>query len=67
MRILKYGALLCVCLLIVLTGYLAMQSIQLEGGSLKTCLLLSAPLLIWLAYQKVSLFAEKSTTERKLP
>ncbi|ECI4151930.1 hypothetical protein ACX13C_25995 [Klebsiella oxytoca] len=67
MRILKYGALLCVCLLIVLTGYLAMQSIQLEGASLKTCLLLSAPLLIWLAYQKVSLFAEKSTTERKLP
>lgn len=67
MRILKYGALLCVCLLIVLTGYLAMRSIQLEGASLKTCLLLSAPLLIWLAYQKVSLFAEKSTTERKLP
>lgn len=67
MRILKYGALLCVCLLIVLTGYLVMRSIQLEGASLKTCVLLSAPLLIWLAYQKVSLFAEKSTTERKLP
>lgn len=65
MRILKYGALLCVCLLIVLTGYLAMRSIQLEGGSLKTCVLLSAPYFIWLAYLKASLFAEKITTERK--
>ncbi|EHB7806972.1 hypothetical protein JY851_004322 [Salmonella enterica] len=65
MRVLKYGALMCVCLLIVLTGYLAMRSIQLEGASFKTCVLMSAPLLIWLAYQKVSLFTEKYATKRK--
>jgi len=46
-------------------GYLAMRSIQLEGASLKTCVLMSAPLLIWLAYQKVSLFTEKYATKRK--
>ena len=65
MRVLKYGALMYVCLLIVLTGYLAIRSIQLEGASLKTCVLMSAPLLIWLAYQKACLFVQKSTTERK--
>lgn len=65
MRVLKYGALMCVCLLIVLMGYLAIRSIQLEGASLKTCMLISAPFLIWLAYQKACLLAEKITTERK--
>lgn len=65
MRVLKYGALMCVCLLIVLTGYLAMRSIQLEGASLKTCALISAPFLIWQAYQKACFFVQKSTTERK--
>ncbi|EAW2451554.1 hypothetical protein AHU44_22765 [Salmonella enterica subsp. diarizonae] len=65
MRVLKYGALMCVCLLVVLTGYLAMRSIQLEGASLKNCALMSAPFLIWLAYQKACLFVQKFTTERK--
>ncbi|EBE4178358.1 hypothetical protein M1740_20910 [Salmonella enterica subsp. enterica serovar Montevideo] len=65
MRVLKYGALMCVCLLIVLMGYLAMRSIQLEGASLKTCVLISAPFLIWLAYQKACLFVQKFTTGRK--
>lgn len=65
MRVLKYGALMCVCLLVVMTGYLAMRSFQLEGSSLKTCALISAPFLIWLAYQKACLFVQKSTTERK--
>lgn len=65
MRVLKYGVLMCICFLIVLTGYLAMRSIQLEGASLKTCALMSAPFLIWLAYQKACLFVQKSTTERR--
>ncbi|EEA8822830.1 hypothetical protein GMF55_20245 [Salmonella enterica] len=65
MRVLKYGALMCVCLLIVLMGYLAMRSIQLEGASLKTCVLILAPFLIWLAYQKACLFVQEFTTGRK--
>lgn len=65
MRFLKNGVLICVCLLIYLAGFLALRRFQSEGARLKTCALLSAPLLIWLAYQKVSLFAEKYATERK--
>lgn len=45
MRVLKYDALMCAGLLIVPTGYLAMRSTQLEGGSLKTCALMSVPFL----------------------
>lgn len=58
MRVLKYGVLICV-------AALAYLSFLAEGASLKTCVLMSAPFLIWLAYQKVSLFAQKFTTERK--
>ena len=65
MRVLKYGVLICVAVLVCLTGYLALRSFQVEGASLKTCALISAPFLILLAYQKVSLFAQKFTTGRK--
>lgn len=65
MRVLNAGVLICVAVLVCLTGYLSLRSFQSEGASLKTCVLMSAPFLIWLAYQKVSLFAEKITTERK--
>lgn len=65
MRVLKYGVLICVAALVYLTGYLSIRSFLAEGASLKTCTLMSAPFLIWLAYQKVSLFAQKFTTERK--
>ncbi|HCM1918453.1 TPA: hypothetical protein N3A33_004466, partial [Salmonella enterica subsp. salamae serovar 28:r:e,n,z15] len=50
MRVLKYGVLICVASLIWLTGYLSLRSFQAEGGSLKTCALMSGPFLIWLAY-----------------
>lgn len=66
MRVLKYGVLICVAALVCLTGYLSLRSFQAEGGSLKTCALMSGSFLIWLAYQKVSLFAQKFTTGRKL-
>ncbi|SUY95294.1 Uncharacterised protein [Citrobacter freundii] len=65
MRVLKYGVLICVASLVWLTGYLSLRSFQAEGGSLKTYALMSGPFLIWLAYQKVSLFAQKFTTGRK--
>ncbi|EBX8239657.1 hypothetical protein CC757_18655 [Salmonella enterica subsp. enterica serovar Newport] len=65
MRVLKYGVLICVAALVYLTGYLSLRSFLAEGASLKTCALMLAPPLIWLAYQKVCLFAEKITTERK--
>lgn len=65
MRVLKYGALNCVASLVYLVGYLSLRSFQAEGGSLKTCALMSGPFLIWLPYQKVSLFAQKFTTGRK--
>ncbi len=61
----KYGVLIYVCLLTGLMGYLAMRSIHLEGASLKTCVLMLVPLLIWLAYLKVSAFAEKYATKMK--
>ncbi|EAQ9101673.1 hypothetical protein ACFK5S_004350 [Salmonella enterica subsp. enterica serovar Saintpaul] len=65
MRVLNAGVLICVAVLVCLTGYLSLISFQSEGASLKTCALMSAPFLIWLAYQKARLFAEKITTERK--
>ncbi|PLC60465.1 hypothetical protein B9P82_24710 [Citrobacter sp. L55] len=65
MRVLKYGVLICVAILVCLTGYLSLRSFQAEGASLKTCALMSGPPLIWLSYQKVSLFAQKFMTERK--
>ncbi|HFR8653471.1 hypothetical protein [Escherichia coli] len=65
MRVLNAGVLICVAVLVCLTGYLSLRSFQSEGASLKTCVLMSAPFLIWLAYQKACLFAEKITTERK--
>ncbi|WP_370605769.1 hypothetical protein [Citrobacter braakii] len=65
MRVLKYGVLICVASLVCLTGYLSLLSFLAEGASLKTCALMLAPPLIWLAYQKVSLFAQKFTTGRK--
>lgn len=65
MRVLKYGVLICVASLVCITGYLSLRSFQAEGASLKTCALMSALFLIWLAYLKVSLFAQKFTTERK--
>lgn len=65
MRVLKYGVLICVAALVWLTGYLSLRSFLSEGASLKTCALMSGPFLIWLAYQKACLFAEKITTERK--
>ena len=65
MRVLKYGVLICVAALVWLTGYLSLRSFQAEGGSLKTCVLMSGPFLIWLAYQKACLFVQKFTTERK--
>ncbi|ECV2306877.1 hypothetical protein H7D82_000862 [Salmonella enterica] len=65
MRVLNAGVLICVAVLVCLTGYLSLISFQSEGASLKTCVLMSAPFLIWLAYQKARLFAENITTERK--
>ncbi len=65
MRALKSGVLICVAALVWLTGYLSLRRFQAEGASLKTCALMSGPPLIWLAYQKVSLFAQKFTTGRK--
>lgn len=65
MRVLNAGVLICLAVLVCLTGYLSLRSIQSEGASLNTGALMSAPFLIWLAYLKVSLFAQKFTTERK--
>lgn len=65
MRIYKYVGLAFVCCLIYLFAYLAINNVQSEGASLKTCALMSLPFFIWLAYQKAFLFFQKSTTERK--
>lgn len=59
MRVLNAVVLICVAVLVCLTGYLSLHSFQAEGASLKNCALMSAPFLIWLAYQKASLVAEK--------
>lgn len=59
MRFIKMGIQVCVIVLILWVGFLAIRSVQLEGGSLKTYVLMSGPLIIWLAYQSIDLIIDK--------
>lgn len=61
MRYLKGITLVCVCTLICLVFFLTLRNYQTEGVSLKTCMLMSGPLLIWFIYTKLSaLFFSKN-------
>lgn len=59
MRFIKMGIQACVAVMVLWVGFLAIRSIQLEGMSIKSCLLLSGPFLIWLAYQNINLIIDK--------
>lgn len=59
MRFIKSSVLVCVCIIIYMAGFLALKSFQAEGASLKTCVLMSGPFLIWLAYQGIDLIIYK--------
>ncbi|WP_289347146.1 hypothetical protein [Pantoea stewartii] len=59
MRFIKSSILVCVCIIIYMAGFLALKSFQAEGASLKTCVLMSGPFLIWLAYQMINLISER--------
>jgi len=52
MRIYKYTGLAFVCCLIYLFAYLAINNFQSEGASLRTCALITMPLLLWMVYQQ---------------
>lgn len=59
MRFIKVIISACVVFMVLWVGFLAIRSLQLEGASLKTCVLISGPFLIWLAYQSVNLIIDK--------
>lgn len=63
MRFIKSSILVCVCIIIYMAGFLALKSFQAEGASLKTCVLMSGPFLIWHAYQMINLISEKIRIE----
>lgn len=54
MRIIKYAVLMVVCGLVCLMTYLAVNNFYSDGVSLKTCVLMAAPLFIWAVYQRVN-------------
>lgn len=61
MRYLKGITLVCVCTLIYLVFFLTFRNYQAEYASLKTCMLMSGPLLIWFIYRKAqALFFSKN-------
>ena len=60
MRIYKYTGLVFVCCLIYLFAYLAINNVQSEGASLKTCALITMPLFIWMVYQRITAMSEKA-------
>lgn len=59
MRFIKAVISVCVVFMVLWVGFLAIRSLQLEGASLKTCVLISGPFLIWLAYQGIDLIIDK--------
>lgn len=59
MHLIKSGVLICVYILICLVGFLALRSFQSEGASLKTCILMSGPFIICVAYLMISLISER--------
>lgn len=64
MRFIKMGMTACVAVMVSWVGFLAIRSIQLEGMGIKSCLLLSGPFLIWLAYQNINLMVDKVAKRR---
>jgi len=62
MRIVKYTGVVFFCCLIFLFACLAISNVQSEGGSLKTYVLMSMPLFLWMVYQRVSAMNEKART-----
>ncbi|MEW5020272.1 hypothetical protein AB1Y73_25285, partial [Enterobacter hormaechei] len=60
MRVYKYTGLAFVCCLIYLFAYLAINNVQSEGASLKTCALITMPLFIWMVYQRITAMSEKA-------
>ena len=59
MRFIKAVISVCTIFTVLWVGFLAIRSLQLEGASLKTCVLISGPFLIWLAYQGIDLIIYK--------
>lgn len=59
MRFIKAVISVCVFFMVLWVGFLAIRSFQLEGASLKTCVLISGPFIIWLAYQNINLIIDK--------
>lgn len=51
MRVLKKAGLVCVCLLICLTGALAVWNIHTGNTGLRTYLLMACPVSIWAAWR----------------
>lgn len=66
MRYLNVITMVFVCALIYLVFFLALRNYQEEGVSLKTCMLMSGPLLIWFIYTKLSalFFSQREPGER---
>lgn len=59
MRFIKAVISACVVFMVLWVGFLAIKNLQLEGGSLKTYVLMSWPLIIFLAYQSIDLIIDK--------
>jgi len=62
MKLTKYTVMVFFCCLIFLFACLAISSVQSEGGGLKTYVLMSMPLFLWMIYQRVTVMTEKART-----
>lgn len=54
MNLLKKTGLLCVCLLICLTGGLAAWNVHAGNTGLRTYLLMACPVIIWAAWRMLT-------------
>ncbi|MDI3438868.1 hypothetical protein QLG07_05355 [Erwinia sp. V90_4] len=62
MKLTEYTVMVFFCCLIFLFAFLAISSVQSEGGGLKTYVLMSMPLFLWMIYQCVTVMTEKART-----
>lgn len=60
MKLTKYTVMVFFCCLILLFACLAICSVQSEGAGLKTYVLMSMPLFLWMVYQRVTAMTEKA-------
>lgn len=60
MKLTKYTVMVFFCCLILLFAGLAISSVQSEGAGLKTYVLMSMPLFLWMVYQRVTAMTAKA-------